>query len=633
MKNFKSLLPFLLMLFVWAGCDTDDLRNDVESLEAQVSAINDNMNAIRVILDGTKTISSYTLENGIYTLKLSDGSEITLTQGSEGQIVEPDITINENGEWVLNDKVIGQATGNDGITPKFNISTDKFWQISLDGGVNYDYVLDVNNEKVPATTEGNINVSDAFFKEVNVKGDMLEVTLKDGETYSLPIVADLKAQIVDPTVGFKDGVWTIGYGETVTTEVEISGDNFFVTVPAGGWTATLSEVKDGKATLTVTAPAQASVQSRATADNSTELVLQVNKGINWAIDKIKVEAKTVIASYKALYDVGQTLNIGGLEISKEKYGEATIVNTEDFDFKTNGVYFIEPGISVNWQSATNFDKLILIGNNSSEKSVLAPTKQIKLSDADLGDGMLLCANLKIDATKVTNNDGGSTYLLAQNGNTAYKYAKFYNCDITTPASQPLTYISTSTRSFETLSFENCIFDYSGTGQQLISLGNSTATYGTLIFKNNVFYNKEASSLIPKFKLFNGTKATINKLELEHNTFVNMACETTFFVYVSKLTDIVAQYNLFYTDVDLPNACGVFRVIDTPATGSLCDNNIVYRNDAYNWQMFYGGIKNGFEGAVEVERVEENPFTGGTFDLSIGTFVPNATYAEYGAKFE
>lgn len=640
MKNFKSLLPFLLMLFVWAGCDTDDLRNDVdelknrvESLEAQVSAINDNMNAIRVILDGTKTISSYTLENGIYTLKLSDGSEITLTQGSEGQIVEPDITINENGEWVLNDKVIGQATGNDGITPKFNISTDKFWQISLDGGVNYDYVLDVNNEKVPATTEGNINVSDAFFKEVNVKGDMLEVTLKDGETYSLPIVADLKAQIVDPTVGFKDGVWTIGYGETVTTEVEISGDNFFVTVPAGGWTATLSEVKDGKATLTVTAPAQASVQSRATADNSTELVLQVNKGINWAIDKIKVEAKTVIASYKALYDVGQTLNIGGLEISKEKYGEATIVNTEDFDFKTNGVYFIEPGISVNWQSATNFDKLILIGNNSSEKSVLAPTKQIKLSDADSGDGMLLCANLKIDATKVTNNDGGSTYLLAQNGNTAYKYAKFYNCDITTPASQPLTYISTSTRSFETLSFENCIFDYSGTGQQLISLGSSTATYGTLIFKNNVFYNKEASSLIPKFKLFHGTKATINKLELEHNTFVNMACETTFFVYVSKLTDIVAQYNLFYTDVDLPNACGVFRVIDTPATGSLCDNNIVYRNDAYNWQMFYGGIKNGFEGAVEVERVEENPFTGGTFDLSIGTFVPNATYAEYGAKFE
>lgn len=324
MKNFKSLLPFLLMLFVWAGCDTDDLRNDVdelknrvESLEAQVSAINDNMNAIRVILDGSKTISSYTSENGTYTLTLSDGSTITLTQGSEGQIVMPDITINENGQWVLNGEEIGQATGNSGITPKFNISADKYWQVSFDEGKTYEYVLDENGAKVAATTSGDVSVSDAFFEAVKVENDMLVVTLNGGKTYSLPIVVDLKANIVDPEKGFKNGVWTIGYGEIVTTEVEISGDNYFVTVPAGGWTATLSEIKEGKATLTVTAPAQASTLSRATADNSTELVLQVNKGINWAIDKIKVEAKTVIASYKALYDAGQTLNIGGLEISKE----------------------------------------------------------------------------------------------------------------------------------------------------------------------------------------------------------------------------------------------------------------------------------------------------------------------------
>lgn len=222
MKNFKSLLPFLLMLFVWAGCDTDDLRNDVdelknrvESLEAQVSAINDNMNAIRVILDGSKTISSYTSENGTYTLTLSDGSTIALTQGSEGQIVMPDITINENGQWVLNGEVIGQATGNSGITPKFNISADKYWQVSFDEGKTYEYVLDENGAKVAATTSGDVSVSDAFFEAVKVENDMLVVTLNGGKTYSLPIVVDLKANIVDPEKGFKDGVWTIGYGETV----------------------------------------------------------------------------------------------------------------------------------------------------------------------------------------------------------------------------------------------------------------------------------------------------------------------------------------------------------------------------------------------------------------------------------
>ncbi len=232
MKKLKSLLPFLLMLFALVGCKTDDLEKDIDSLkdrvtslEAQVSLLNDNLNAIRVILDGSKTISSYTSENGTYTLTLSDGSTIALTQGSEGQIVMPDITINENGQWVLNGEVIGQATGNSGITPKFNISADKYWQVSFDEGKTYEYVLDENGEKVAATTSGNVSVSDAFFEDVKVENDMLVVTLNGGETYSLPIVANLKANIVDPAEGFKNGVWTIGYGETVTTEVEISGDN------------------------------------------------------------------------------------------------------------------------------------------------------------------------------------------------------------------------------------------------------------------------------------------------------------------------------------------------------------------------------------------------------------------------
>lgn len=176
------------MLFALVGCKTDDLEKDIDSLkdrvtslEAQVSLLNDNLNAIRVILDGSKTISSYTSENGTYTLTLSDGSTITLTQGSEGQIVMPDITINENGQWVLNGEVIGQATGNSGITPKFNISADKYWQVSFDEGKTYEYVLDENGSKVAATTSGDVSVSDAFFEGVKVENDMLVVTLNGGK--------------------------------------------------------------------------------------------------------------------------------------------------------------------------------------------------------------------------------------------------------------------------------------------------------------------------------------------------------------------------------------------------------------------------------------------------------------------
>ena len=70
MKTFKFLMPFMLAVLVFAGCDTDDLRNDidelknrVESLEAQVASINENMNALRVLIDGNKTISSYTYDS------------------------------------------------------------------------------------------------------------------------------------------------------------------------------------------------------------------------------------------------------------------------------------------------------------------------------------------------------------------------------------------------------------------------------------------------------------------------------------------------------------------------------------------------------------------------------------------
>ena len=594
MKNFKSLLPFLLMLFVWAGCDTDDLRNDVdelknrvESLEAQVSAINDNMNAIRVILDGSKTISSYTSENGTYTLTLSDGSTIALTQGSEGQIVMPDITINENGQWVLNGEVIGQATGNSGITPKFNISTDKYWQVSFDGGKTYEDVLDENDNKVAATTEGNVSVSDAFFKDVKVEGDMLKVTLKDDQSYSLPIVADLKANIVDPTTGFKDGVWTIGYGETVTTEVEISGDNYFVTVPAGGWTATLSEVKEGKATLTVTAPAQASTLSRATADNSTELVLQVNKGINWAIDKIKVEAKTVIASYKALYDAGQTLNIGGVEISKEKYGEATLGNTACFKLAQR-----------------------LQTNQTSNPEDI--------------DGHFVWQNVVFDASSLT--QGCMVAYTAEQ-----RSVVFDKCEIKLPKGKNLFEVTNNGRYVKNFVMQNCKVKVEA-NSNMLQLGdnNTSDKFEMLKVVNNVFY---AETPLTNVKLYNGQNSKIASIELSNNTFVNLQSTTSGYFYGTVTSSIICQNNLIYcTNVSANQVIFRLKDNDTAKLSGSCLKNIIYKDGTLNWQLFYGG-KMPVTGGESAEILTENPFTGGTFDLSTGTFVPNATYAEYGAKFE
>lgn len=652
MKNFKSLLPFLLMLFVWAGCDTDDLRNDVdelknrvESLEAQVSAINDNMNAIRVILDGSKTISSYTSENGTYTLTLSDGSTIALTQGSEGQIVMPDITINENGQWVLNGEVIGQATGNSGITPKFNISTDKYWQVSFDGGKTYEDVLDENDNKVAATTEGNVSVSDAFFKDVKVEGDMLKVTLKDDQSYSLPIVADLKANIVDPTTGFKDGVWTIGYGETVKTEVEISGDNYFVTVPAGGWTATLSEVSGGKATLTVTAPAQASTLSRATADNSTELVLQVNKGVNWAIDKIKVEAKTVIASYKALYDANQVINVNGIEISKALFGEAGSIDSDTeiskLDYK---VYFVKPGatLTYNGTDKVSAKSLIVIGDDSRDETAKVALKyRIQLNmggTPTASDGYYVFYNINFDASTAT-----TPALIAYKNDAQDKAIVFDKCNLTL-GSKNFFELTTDTRYFNSFSIRNSKIKLNS-NMYLVHIEKNTSTnFGTLSLVNNVFYAAEPIGG-NGFKIVNSntdnTSASLNKLILNNNTFVNVCPNWSGMYYQLSLGTVDLQNNLFWAST-LPANGIILRPGNPKIAGTVCKHNVGFSLNANKntWIAFFEFDDNKFEGAeniinIKAESTEsaENPFVGGTFDLSTGTFVPNATYAEYGAKFE
>lgn len=48
-------------------------------------------------------------------------------------------------------------------------------------------------------------------------------------------------------------------------------------------------------------------------------------------------------------------------------------------------------------------------------------------------------------------------------------------------------------------------------------------------------------------------------------------------------------------------------------------------------MFYGGVK--VDGCDEIENMDVNATPFSSIDEDKMQFVPNATYAEYGAKFE
>lgn len=656
MNYFKSFLLTAFALFTLAACNTDDLRDDVdnlkgrvESLEAQINLLNDNMTAIKRLLEGGQTITEITQTNGTYTLKLSGGETVTLTQGSAGEIKYPEISVNDEGQWVVNGEVLTQngvpvqavgTPGNDGITPKFRLTDDgSYWQVSYDNGTSWQDVLDESGNKVSAVNNGSSGGSstDTFFESAGIdeSGDFFFIQLKgQTESISIPIVKDLLCEIIEPAEGMNKGYWEIGSGATATTTVKVKGDNIIVTAPAG-WVATVSEpdTETNEATLSITAPAS-TIKTRATADNSSDVTLQVNKGANWAVAKIQVKAIEIIDSYYALYEAGETITIGGINVNKDTFGEATLITTENPNITNKGIYFISPEVEAEYTASGGYAQLIIIGNSSTQKSQLKVSSQIKLVEtASDASGIFICQNITLDARNTLNAENKTSYPIVQNKNGAFGSIILQDCHILLPKGQPLSYISNSNRSIDYFLMENCVIPISSTDNNkfILSLSTSTAAYNKVSFKNNIFYCVDEGKSATGFKLMNGEKATATEFTLTNNTFVNVYTATTFYVYLTSLPNIHITHNLIYAKPAMPNNCGIFRLTNNPESGE-CNSNICYKaENTNNWQIFFGGIGKGMDGAEEVNIITSDPFEGGTFDIANGVFIPNAEFAEYGAS--
>ncbi|GAB6865375.1 PL29 family lyase N-terminal domain-containing protein [Bacteroides acidifaciens] len=656
MNYFKSFLLTAFALFTLAACNTDDLRDDVdnlkgrvESLEAQINLLNDNMTAIKRLLEGGQTITEITQTNGTYTLKLSGGETVTLTQGSAGEIKYPEISVNDEGQWVVNGEVLTQngvpvqavgTPGNDGMTPKFRLTDDgSYWQVSYDNGTSWQDVLDESGNKVSAVNNGSSGGSstDTFFESAGIdeSGDFFVIQLKgQTESISIPIVKDLLCEIIEPAEGMNKGYWEIGTGATATTTVKVKGDNIIVTAPAG-WVATISEpdTETNEATLSITAPAS-TIKTRATADNSSDVTLQVNKGANWAVAKIQVKAIEIIDSYYALYEAGETITIGGINVNKDTFGEATLITTENPNITNKGIYFISPEVEAEYTASGGYAQLIIIGNSSTQKSQLKVSSQIKLVEtASDASGIFICQNITLDARNTLNAENKTSYPIVQNKNGAFGSIILQDCHILLPKEQPLSYISNSNRSIDYFLMENCVVPISSTDNNkfILSLSTSTAAYNKVSFKNNIFYCVDEGKSATGFKLMNGEKATATEFTLTNNTFVNVYTATTFYVYLTSLPNIHITHNLIYAKPAMPNNCGIFRLTNNPESGE-CNSNICYKaENTNNWQIFFGGIGKGMDGAEEVNIITSDPFEGGTFDIANGVFIPNAEFAEYGAS--
>ena len=293
MKHIKSYILLTWMAVSLVGCKVDDLKDDVNDLknrvaliEEQVRILNDNVEVMAYVLDPQqKTIRSVTENNGQYVITLSDGYTMTLNVGKAGSIVQPAISV-ENGCWVVNGlstgvKAVGE-NGKDGDGyPEFQVQKGK-WQVRFGDGE----WTDVNGGDLGTGA----SLGDQFFESASLSDDGTVFTIvgTEGQVYTFPVVASLVCEI-----NGNETVVEFDYDSVQEFDVKISGGEPLAPIYPAGWRAELTKKEADNAdeynyTLTV----YAMLSSRAaTADNTSDIVVRVNNGTLWAVDKLQVKMK------------------------------------------------------------------------------------------------------------------------------------------------------------------------------------------------------------------------------------------------------------------------------------------------------------------------------------------------------
>lgn len=376
------------------------------------------------------------------------------------------------------------------------------------------------------------------------------------------------------------------------------------------------------------------------------------------------EATTNDDGLYGLYQAGVDIEIGGKLYNKSEYGDATLITTDaeivasngtpshsdlpHFNPVTNdGIYFIEPEITVYMNYAGAMRRFFLIGNDIETRSTVIPEVYFRTNASNVENGELLIYNVDIDysSTKLG-------YLITQN-NDAAGIVRIIDSRVYLPA-KPLIYCSSNGRSYSEIDLQGNIFKLKGTTTvtNFIGMADNTATMPSIIFKNNIFY---AAEVINNYVLYGGTSSTIGKIVLENNTFVNINYGTSALFRYGALNEVELRNNLVYLDTQASGVCffrpGTATPIDPtpidpdnpdgPVTNPVykenpqkgfCEASIFYSADAstYNKQWFYSGMNRvELETEIEFRVPEESPFA--NLKISSEIFEPTAEYASYGAQ--
>ena len=628
-----------MLALVFVACDTDDLERDIDALkdrvasvEAQVQRLNDEMNILRVALDGNKTITDYSIDGDTYTLTLSNGETLTLTQGEVGGNY-PSIDISDDGYWVIaGSKTEWRAKAENGedatITPQFKIEANpdadgkKYWKVSYDNGSTWKFLEN-------GLAEG-VNENTPLINKVEVKDGCFNVTI-GSEVYQIPVVKGLECAINVPE-SVADGSWMIAGGVEASFTVKVNladGDLVRVNAPAD-WNAKVSEYSAGttEVTVTVTPP---STPSECT------IRVEVTHGVNTATDQIK--AKTISDSYWAEYQAGFDIKIGDVVINKYNNPEGRLFKNGE-TVPATGVCFIADGATV--KSAGGVSDLVLIAEKKDNKftSRVSTTGVISLGSTQ-GYLGFLCKGIALSS-----GDELTTYWFNLSVNMVERLY-LDHCKIELPQDKNFSNFSNSASGIKKLLVESCYIGVPKSNATVLFMRYDQGVFGDVKMHNNIFYcttPDESLLFVPFLKTAKANLMENLEINVENNTLINLLLNhggDSGFMRIAYRESWTMRNNMVWYDKDRlaggsqPSTATFLGAMDTDESYDLAyiTNNKVFtdvKNTELVWKVFRTSPK-GFPNAITPETT--SPFVDGTLVDTEGKYILKSEYQGIGAVIE
>ena len=653
-KNFlSSLMASAMIASAMVSCADlsgieerlENLESDVKALQGQIAAVHANFEALESLKGAIVINTVETIENG-YKITLSNGEVLELTLVVEEPKEEKpeilgaiEVTENEVKITLADGTVVTvPVVENFKFAVTYNGSVVTDVQEFVTGDV-MEYAVEQSNvasaavvacpagfkvvleetklvvtatgepaTKATASSENEIAIL-AVSKQGHSVISKLTVNLTAAETPEVPVA---KVKLTSSAITFN----------SATFAVELTdADAYVYQCLAASEEAPALEVLTA---LEAKTEAEFTVEGlNPNTDYKVYAAAKNAEGV-WG-DMVTVPFKTANATSYELYNAGMDIVIANMTINKETYGEATLITNESENkaIGTKGVYFVD-GAAEGVTIAGNADQLIVLSLDERMATVGRDAGKCIYVNASEGNDYFVLSNVKY----VTDMTSGN--MIAGGGNGVIETILFNKVKVEVPADMLFVY---SSKDIQNFNMTDCdVKLHVGTAEKNLVQSNTTNTYETLVFKNNIFYCTDGD--LTGYRLFSNNNATIASLEFRNNTIAGVYCKAAYgYLTVKSITagDVVS--NLLY----LPNYTthldgkyvGILHIADKVDEHLNMPSNLAFYNydavPSYRAKVSYYTSN----GTIYNKAKADNPIP--SPDYTNGVFTQGDNYKSFGAK--